>query len=118
MTIEDRLEHIIRRLMGPLCEKLTPTARFDIDLGFDSLDFVEFVMDVEQEFKIEVSEEDAEGWRKLGDVLMYLKHSRWEVDNHEILVPGQATTAAQATAALHKRPAVDRLQQAGTTGGN
>src|SRR5512146_2216369 len=86
MTIEDRLEHIIRRLMGPLREKLTPTARFDIDLGFDSLDFVEFVMDVEQEFKIEISEEDAEGWRKLGDVLMYLKGiSRKKEESHGIL---------------------------------
>ena len=53
-------------------EKLTNEASFIEDLGADSLDIVELVMEFEKEFNIDIPDEDAEKLRTVGDALGYL----------------------------------------------
>lgn len=69
MTVQDRLERALVRVMGPLREELTPTANLSIDLEMDSLDFVELVMEIEQTFKVAVSEAEGDKLRTWGDVM-------------------------------------------------
>lgn len=54
-------------------EKITPESSFIDDLNCDSLDLVELIMKVEDEFGIEVPEEEAEGLKKVSDVISYLE---------------------------------------------
>jgi acyl carrier protein len=54
-------------------EKLTPEASFIEDLGADSLDIVELVMEFEKEFEIDIPDEDAEKLRTVGDAVAYLE---------------------------------------------
>ena len=53
--------------------KISGTTSFIDDLNLDSLDVVELMMKMEDEFGIEIPEEDAEGLRTVGDVVSYLK---------------------------------------------
>ncbi|MBM3908861.1 MAG: acyl carrier protein, partial [Gemmatimonadetes bacterium] len=53
-------------------EKLTNEASFIEDLGADSLDIVELVMEFEKEFNIDIPDEDAEKLRTVGDAIAYL----------------------------------------------
>ena len=54
-------------------EQVTPTASFIEDLGADSLDTVELVMAFEEEFGVEVPDEDAEKLQNVGDVIKYIE---------------------------------------------
>lgn len=54
-------------------DKVTPEASFKDDLGADSLDVVELVMELEDEFDMEISDEDAEKIVTVGDVVEYIK---------------------------------------------
>jgi acyl carrier protein len=54
-------------------EQITPEASFIDDLGADSLDQVELVMDFEDKFEIDIPDEDAEKMRTVGDAVSYLK---------------------------------------------
>ena len=54
-------------------EQVTPTASFIEDLGADSLDTVELVMAFEEEFGVEVPDEDAEKLQTVGDVVKYIE---------------------------------------------
>ena len=58
--------------LGVDADNVTPEAHFIDDLGADSLDTVELVMAFEEEFDIEIPDEDAENIRTVGDVLEYL----------------------------------------------
>lgn len=53
-------------------DRLTPDARFIGDLGADSLDVVELFMAFEEEFEIEVSDEDAESLKTFGDAVAFI----------------------------------------------
>ena len=53
-------------------DKITPDARFIEDLGADSLDVVELIMGMEDTFGIQISDEDAEKIRKVGDAVAYI----------------------------------------------
>lgn len=53
-------------------DKVTPEARFVEDLGADSLDVVELIMGMEDTFGIQISDEDAEKIRKVGDAVAYV----------------------------------------------
>jgi acyl carrier protein len=66
-TIEDRTIWALRRVMGPQRD-LTPTASLADDLDMDSLDRVELVMELEQEFKIGISDVQGEKLKTWGDV--------------------------------------------------
>ena len=68
----EKVKDIIEKELGVEREKLTPTASFIEDLGADSLDIVELVMEFEKEFNIDIPDEDAEKLRTVGDATAYL----------------------------------------------
>lgn len=75
MVSEDRIKEIIVEQLGVEESEITPDASFIDDLGADSLDTVELVMAFEEEFGIEIPDEDAENIRTVKDVVEYLnKH--------------------------------------------
>ncbi|EEP61372.1 acyl carrier protein [Sulfurihydrogenibium yellowstonense] len=73
MSVEQRVKEIIADQLGVDIEKITPEARFVDDLGADSLDVVELIMAFEEEFGIEIPDEDAEKIATVKDVLDYIK---------------------------------------------
>jgi len=68
----NKVKDIIEKELGVEREKLTPGASFIEDLGADSLDIVELVMEFEKEFNIDIPDEDAEKLRTVGDAMQYL----------------------------------------------
>jgi acyl carrier protein len=72
-SIEDRVKDIIVDQLGVNADQVTPEAKFIEDLGADSLDTVELVMAFEEEFEIEVPDEEAEKLQSVGDVVTYVK---------------------------------------------
>jgi acyl carrier protein len=70
---EAKIKDIIEKELGVEREKLTPDASFIEDLGADSLDIVELVMEFEKEFNIDIPDEDAEKLRTVGDAIAYLE---------------------------------------------
>lgn len=68
----DRVREIIANELGVEMEKVTDEASFVEDLGADSLDTVELVMAFEEEFGIEIPDEDAERMQSVGDAIGYL----------------------------------------------
>ncbi|MGI8842233.1 MAG: acyl carrier protein [Gemmatimonadaceae bacterium] len=70
--LEEKVKQIIAKELGVEMEKLTSEASFMEDLGADSLDTVELVMEFEKEFNIDIPDEDAEKMRTVGDALNYL----------------------------------------------
>ena len=71
--IEERVKKILVEQLGVKEEQVLPKADIVDDLGADSLDTVELVMALEEEFGFEISDEDAERMRTVGDILNYLK---------------------------------------------
>jgi acyl carrier protein len=72
-SIEEKVKDIIVEQLGVNPEQVTPTASFIEDLGADSLDIVELVMAFEEEFSVEVPDEDAEKLQTVGDVMKYIE---------------------------------------------
>ena len=72
MNIEEKVKDIIIQQLDVKPEIITPDSRFVEDLGADSLDTVELVMAFEEEFGIEIADEDAERLQKVKDVCHYL----------------------------------------------
>lgn len=72
-TVFERVQKIITKQLNVDDELVTGDAHFVDDLGADSIDSVELVMAFEAEFKIEIPETDAEGFRKVDDVVKYLE---------------------------------------------
>ena len=71
-SIEDRIRTIIATELGVKPEQITPEAKFIEDLGADSLDTVELVMAFEEEFDLEIADEDAEKITKVQDAVTYI----------------------------------------------
>ncbi len=71
--IESRVRDIIVNELGVEPSKVTAEASFVEDLGADSLDTVELVMAFEEEFGIEIPDEDAEKMETVGDAIKYLE---------------------------------------------
>ena len=67
-----KIKDIIEKELGVEREKLTDGASFIDDLGADSLDIVELVMEFEKEFNINIPDEDAEKLKTVGDAIGYL----------------------------------------------
>ena len=70
--IAAKVKEIIANELGVEIEKVTDQASFVDDLGADSLDTVELVMAFEEEFEIEIPDEDAERMQTVGDAIKYL----------------------------------------------
>ena len=73
MSHHDRVREIIIEQLGVDASAVTPEASFVDDLGADSLDTVELVMAFEEEFDIEIPDEDAEKLTSVGAALEYLE---------------------------------------------
>lgn len=69
----NRVKAIIAEQLGVKPEEVTPEASFVEDLGADSLDTVELVMALEEEFSIEIPDEDAEKMTTVGDAVKYIE---------------------------------------------
>lgn len=72
-SIEERLRRIISEQLGVDESQVVPGASFEDDLNADSLDLVELIMSLEEEFNVEISEEDAEKIRTVGDAAEYIR---------------------------------------------
>jgi len=72
-TVEERVKKIIAEQLGVEEGEVTSEASFVEDLGADSLDTVELVMALEEEFAIEIPDEDAEKILTVGKALEYIK---------------------------------------------
>ncbi|GHC64872.1 acyl carrier protein [Roseibacillus persicicus] len=71
-TNEARIKDIIVEQLGVNEDQVTPEAKLMEDLGADSLDAVELVMAIEEEFGIEVPDDEAEKLTSMGDILAYV----------------------------------------------
>ena len=72
-AVADRVRAIIAEQLGVKIEEVTDAASFIEDLGADSLDTVELVMALEEEFGIEIPDEDAEKMTTVGDAIKYIE---------------------------------------------
>jgi len=72
MSVEDRVKSIIVEQLGVDAEEVTPEASFVEDLGADSLDTVELIMAFEEEFGVEISDDEAEKIKKVKDAVDYI----------------------------------------------
>ena len=70
---QDKIKQIIAEQLGVKKEEVTDNAKFVDDLGADSLDTVELIMALEEEFGIEVPDEQAEKLTTVGDVIKYIE---------------------------------------------
>jgi acyl carrier protein len=74
--IAERVKRIIVEQLGVSEDEVTPEASFIEDLGADSLDIVELVMALEEEYDMEISDEDAEKIQTVNDVISYVKERK------------------------------------------
>ena len=75
MSVENRVKSIIADQLGVDEAQIKPESKFIEDLGADSLDIVELIMAMEEEFQTEIPDEDAENIRTVGDAVAYIEKS-------------------------------------------
>ena len=75
-SIEEKVKEIIVEQLGVEEDEVLPAAKFIEDLGADSLDTVELVMAFEEEFDLEIPDEDAEKIATVGDAISYIKENQ------------------------------------------
>jgi len=75
MTIEDKIKKLISEKLGVDLADVVPEASFVDDLGADSLDLVEMIMTMEEEFEVDISDEDAERLITVKDAIEYVNAS-------------------------------------------
>ena len=73
MSVEDRVKSIIVEQLGVDADEVTADASFVEDLGADALDQVELIMAFEEEFGVEISDDEAEKIRKVKDAVDYIE---------------------------------------------
>ena len=73
MSVEERVKSIIVEQLGVDADEVTADAAFVEDLGADSLDQVELIMAFEEEFGVEISDDEAEKIRKVKDAVDYIE---------------------------------------------
>jgi len=71
--IFEKVKDIVSNILGVETEEITMESSFMDDLGADSLDVVELIMDLQDEFSLEIPDEDAEKIHTVGDVVEYIK---------------------------------------------
>ena len=75
-SIADRIKDIIVEQLGVNADQINPGAKFIEDLGADSLDLVELIMALEEEFGTEIPDEEAEKLQTVGDVAKYIEDTQ------------------------------------------
>ncbi len=75
MSVEEKVKEIIVEQLGVEVSQVTENAKFVDDLGADSLDTVELVMALEEEFSLEIPDEDAEKITSVGDAITYIREN-------------------------------------------
>lgn len=73
MTVFERLKKVVAEELGVEENEVTPAAKLREDLGADSLDLVELVLSIEDEFKVSIPDEDSQKMVTVQDVSDYLK---------------------------------------------
>ena len=73
MTVTEKVKKMIVEQLGVSEAEVIPEAKFIDDLGADSLDIVELIMALEDEYGIEIPDEDAEKMETVGDAIKYIK---------------------------------------------
>jgi acyl carrier protein len=76
VSIEERVIEIVASQLGVDKEKVTPQSSFVNDLGADSLDMVELVMELEEEFDIDIPEDSADKIETVGQAVAYLEEAK------------------------------------------
>lgn len=76
MALVEKVKSIIVEQLGVEEEEVTMEASFLEDLGADSLDIVELVMALEEEFDLEIPDEDAEKIKTVGDAVTYIQENK------------------------------------------
>ena len=84
MAIEEQVKDLIVEQLGVSMDKVVPTASFVDDLGADSLDLVELIMMLEDQFGGEIPDEDAEKLRTVQDAINYIKSNN--LDDGKVMV--------------------------------
>jgi acyl carrier protein len=74
--IEAKVKEIIVEQLGVNADQVTPEAKMIEDLGADSLDAVELVMAIEEEFEIEVPDDEAEKLSSVGDIIKHVEEAK------------------------------------------
>ncbi len=72
-SVFDRVKGIVVEQLGVEADQVTPQSKFVEDLGADSLDVVELVMALEEEFDLEIPDEDAEKIATVGEAVKYIE---------------------------------------------
>ncbi len=80
MNVEEKVKDIIIDLLGEDETKVNPEASFIEDLGADSIDIVELIMALEDEFDIEISDQEAEKITTVKDAINYIEKSGFEIN--------------------------------------
>ena len=75
-AVEDKVKEIIVKQMGVKAEQVTKETAFINDLGADSLDTVELIMEFEDAFDMNIHDEDAEKIRTVGDAIKYIEEHK------------------------------------------
>ena len=75
-SVEEKVKEIIVKQMGANKEQVTPETSFINDLGADSLDTVELVMELEDAFDMSIPDEEAEKMQTVGDAIKYIKEHK------------------------------------------
>lgn len=75
-AVETQVKSIIVKQLGVKEADIAPEKSFMDDLGADSLDIVELVMAIEDEFKLEIPEDEAENLRTVGDAIKYITSNK------------------------------------------
>ncbi|MBU2540732.1 MAG: acyl carrier protein [Candidatus Omnitrophica bacterium] len=73
-SVESRIRALLAQQLDTSIEKITPEASFVDDLGIESLETIQIVMALEEEFNIEIPDEDSEQMSKVRDLVEYLVH--------------------------------------------
>lgn len=76
MSIENKVKEVIIEQLGANADEVVPAASFVDDLGADSLDTVELVMALEEEFGVEIPDEDAENIKTVKDAIDYINKNK------------------------------------------
>ncbi len=84
-TVEQQVKAIVAEQLGVKPEQVTSEASFVDDLGADSLDTVELVMALEEEFEIEIPDEDAEKITTVQQAIDYINERRTRPEQHSLI---------------------------------